>query len=281
MKHSAIMALGLAALTLLAGCGGSGVTASSGGTTPAARERVQDVLSQGAMARQMSAGPAAMRSLEPGDGSGVGEVTFNESLQLWQVLASVEPIYRVNLFEDQALTKPAGFSEVNSNFDWEGQPAYRAEVQVDAGPYDGYRSLFLIATSHEVGAVQRFLLIEATWPGQGSIKIVGENLPEGSRYTTTWIRNGLTQTFVDFYSNDPAAEFPGIQTMQASDGTAYELKFRQDGSGVGRIQGAMAGLPADVVWNAAGDVTITFADGSTLETTWHELIQRLQGLVGL
>ena len=55
----------------------------------------------------------------------------------------------------------------------------------------------------------------------------------------------------------------GATHTDDSAGYVADFTYNADGSGRGRVTGPIAGLPAIIVWDARGNTTITYADGTS------------------
>lgn len=81
--------------------------------------------------------------------------------------------------------------------------------------------------------------------------------------------DGLPRTNVTKFQGDGRIEV----SYQNESQFTYTLRFEPDSSGAGEVTGDNAALPAQIVWDATGNGTITFADGVRLTFTGYQFNQ--------
>ncbi len=202
-------------------------------------------------------------------------VRYNQRLKLWQDRTSTDPL-TFRYFEDQALTLPAGFKDVAHDDTLDGLAAKRYEHDIDAGPWAGYSLKSLRAATGE----GRKFMVEGAIPGKGTFITNGELTASQATTTTTWSGEGRTFTVATTIYKEPVNGVKVNQKTSGSSGYGSDLNFRGDRTGFGTITGPDRLLPAQIVWEADGTVTITWSNGRVFITSWDELRDWLGGLNG-
>lgn len=242
--------LSFSALTLgaliLAGCGGSGSSATN--LSPLKSQIVRS-LEEGFSASSNVAtgrgGASTRRKLE-------GEKFFDEEYQLWSVAAEGGR----NLFLDEAATQAAGTVRTSTSVSEEGSFRTSSEVNITAGPLSGLQMRFAI----ESGATGIRLEMSSREPDGRTYEGAGLFTEAGGQYTITYTdAQNQPRRYSLTYASD------GSSTVEFNSDSLfdYRLSFAADGSGSGTISGNNPLLPATIQWNAEGNGTLTFADGST------------------
>lgn len=185
-------------------------------------------------------------------------IYFDEYLALWVETISTEFSYQVRLYEDEAKTKPAGslsstYPEPNAPF----PQVYHSEFEVTAGTLKGAHGYYDTT-------------INADYSSASSYE---NSFPDGthSKGHSAWNQNGESD-WSDrmegaggyFYQTTGQFRSDGSGHTVSSDSAGYgqEYFYYADGTGRGEIRGPIDGLPAQIVWDNAGKVTITWADGT-------------------
>ena len=250
--------VGLATLSSLIGCGGSGASALPDLT----QSQVKAILSRGMnlsrTAPQPNNNPAeihrkAVSAPNTPKDPDPDSLYFDEELQLWVADDLVTP-NTTYFFEDQAMTLPAG-SDVTVE-----DPTHlfglKRHFEVTKGPRAGevFDSLYFL---HEGGGGQEDITgktkdgkfeSHATWPEGGLVS-----------YSERWDMNdGAWFTF----TNAPIIEGGHLVEFKSSAGVNATWTFNGDLSGTATITGPSAGLPATMAWDDTGNGQITWADGS-------------------
>jgi hypothetical protein len=282
------------AMALLIGCGGSG--SGTGGVAPSAltRQQVRDGLGHTIMAlAQSGAMPSAavgtsggstggyyagvpfiggyVRFSEPGmgavggseggstggtTGSGGGDepaitLYFDEYLGLWAETTFTENSMTTQLFEDEAKTKPAGSFAVEYT-----AGSYVSTFEITAGTFAGAHGRYVTTFSEDFTSGET--RYENTWPTWGSDHGTSTWGPTG----TVWEhRSDATDGTWFETTGQFDAEGNGILTGSDSLGFRYRFEYRADGSGSGRVEGPLPGLPCTISWRADGYTRIVWANG--------------------
>ncbi len=195
-----------------------------------------------------------------------GPVRYNQRLQLWQDQVSTRPL-SYKYYEDEALTRPAGFKDVAHDDTLDGLAAKRYEHDIDAGPWAGYWLKSLRAATGE----GRKFRVEGTVPGKGEFVTTGEQTAAQAASTTTWTGSGRSFTTATTIYKEPVGGVKLNLKTSGSSGYGSDLNFRGDLSGFGTITGPDRLLPAQIVWEADGTVTITWSNGRVTVTSWEEI----------
>jgi hypothetical protein len=184
---------------------------------------------------------------------------FDYYLGLWVAIASEPGRTTYSLFEDEAKTKPAGSIEMTEPADYETYPqVYRSSYSFTAG--------YLAGSSGSSENAK-----DADGSGRSSYSNV---YSDGSRDSgrSNWSARGdfswssRTDGPGDAWTEGSGtfrADGSGGTRYAASDGYKSDYTYNRDGSGRGRIEGPDPGLPATITWDAYGNTTIRYADGTT------------------
>lgn len=200
----------------------------------------------------------------PGDPPGPDDWNFyyDEWLELWVQVDFSTTTYRMDFFEDEAKTRPAGYMSSTWPEDWSTYPVvWRSDYEYLAGPFRGSRGSYVSEMTTENSGSMTY---DGTW--------------DGSRYQgqSTWSASGSSWTnrtdMADgaWYTDrgDFRADGSGSTLSESSHGYRSAYTWNADGSGRARLEGPDAGLPATIVWNQNGEGTITWADGTVEEFHW-------------
>lgn len=185
-------------------------------------------------------------------GSGTSDLYYDEYLGLWAQYDWTETTSTTHLYEDEAKTKPAG----SFNFEYDLTFSnYTSTFEITAGNYAGAHGSYVTAVDgNNISSTY-----ENFWPGWGSDR--GEmtwNDTGGTWSNRSDAANG------DWWENSGSYSDTGQGTVSGSDshGFKYRFNYNPDGTGNGRVEGPVAGLPCTIEWLADGSATITWADGT-------------------
>ncbi|MGV3618174.1 MAG: hypothetical protein ACO1SV_22840 [Fimbriimonas sp.] len=265
----------LAALLLVAGCGGGGskpVTEPSNVTKQAVLGLLVSGINNSSNIRSADGGatrsPRHARQVREGEEN--GDVYFDEWIGLWVKSTSPmndDPGASGDLyFEDQALTTPGGH-----RLTWLSQSGVypitgKDELVYTAGNFKGERDLYEWTVNEDESGSSKG---EGNYPGVGSFVFQGSWTPGGiSHFTERFDAvDGSWQEF-ELQEDD---DLSYVLTINSSLGVKFTMNFAQDQSGTGRIQGNAQGLPATLVWDMDGNGTVTWSDGTTQDINIYEL----------
>ncbi|GDX40842.1 hypothetical protein LBMAG21_11340 [Armatimonadota bacterium] len=187
-----------------------------------------------------------------------GDFYFDEYLALWVDITYTDTSYSVFLYEDQEKAKPAGhLISAYPGADAPFPQIYRSDFEVTAGQLKGAHGYYNTTINQD-------------YSSQSSYE---SSFPDGthSKGQSTWTSDGESK-WSDrtdgagsyFYQTTGQFHADGSGHTVSSDSTGYsqEYTYNTDGSGSALIQGPDPGLPAKIVWDNTGKVTITWADGT-------------------
>jgi hypothetical protein len=184
---------------------------------------------------------------------------FDQYLGLWVQTEYSAAESKYLLFEDEAKTKPAGSIVTTQPADWRVFPqTYSSRYEFTAGYLKGAR-----------GSYDNVL--NADYSGRSSYENVfadgGKNRGESTHTSAGDFTYFDRAEFADGYWTESRGTFrangSGGTRTESSDGYQTDYTFNADGSGRGTIKGSLPGLPATVTWDARGNTTIRYADGTT------------------
>lgn len=242
---------GASAANSVGGGGASAAEASTNRPIPMVGSFIQNVA-----ASRPNRSAASRRARTRAD-TGDPNFYFDDFLGLWVQFTDTTTQTIYLLFMDQAKTQPAG--SIVTTF-----PAADADPQVFSSDYTFTAGL--LAGSH--GSYKTTISSD----GSGSSSY-DDSSPDGwsGSGESTWRANGdytwSSRTTIPggISSNDRGtfhADGSGFTHSDASDGFVSDFTYRADGSGFGKVSGPAAGLPASIAWDAMGNTTITYADGT-------------------
>lgn len=184
---------------------------------------------------------------------------YDYYLGLWAKVTQKDGQIKTALFEDEALTKPAG--EILSTWptDWEKFPqVWKSSYTFTAGFLKGaYGSSENVTNADWASGSSKYENVYADgWKDKGA-----SNWGTGG---SSWFnRSESTDGKV---WNESAGSWrsngAGGTRMSTSDGYEAIFTHNADGSGRGTVKGPEAGLPATITWDNQGNVTIRYADGT-------------------
>lgn len=274
MVKKIFAAVFLAAVLLVAGCGGGG---SKPVTNPSnvTKEQVVSLLVSGVQnssnIRTADGGGSRSPRHAPKTRDGEDEKYFDEWIGLW-VKPQPGLIDQPELgsgelyFEDEALTVAAGHQ-----LHWVSEPGVYPIVSKDeliytAGNFAGERDIYEWTFNEDESGTSKG---EGTYPGVGSYTFQGGWDPRGiSHFTERFTFEDGTWQDYELKENE---DLSFRMTIQSSLGVKFTLNFKEDQSGTGRIEGNVTGLPATLVWDIDGNGTLTWSDGSTLAINIYEI----------
>ncbi|MFI5386016.1 MAG: hypothetical protein ACHQ50_07830 [Fimbriimonadales bacterium] len=202
-----------------------------------------------------------------GGGTGNEDFYYDEWLQLWVDTQWTNTSFTSLFYLDEAKTQPAGHATSTFAGDWSVFPqTYSSDYAFTAGTLAGAHGTYncIQTTMSEGSMVYNNTYADAShdqgsasWSETGSTWQSEYDGPPG----TGWFKD----------SGAWNADGSGAYTCSSSDGWASTWHYNADGSGSAHFEGPDPKLPADLVWTAAGNFKITYADGTTEEWTWDDL----------
>lgn len=270
VKTKFIQSLAISALAalVLAGCGGSGTSAT--GTVSNLKSQViaavQGGFSTQNTASSQSSGGRARSSAEKPNRSNTQDPVFNTAYDLWSVFIFDATGAGTDYFVDQALTQPAGTERKNGTADQDGTVRTLATLDITAGKWAGL--------SHKITSSYKAPVFTFSFEGKN---------PDGSKQDGT----GTFSDGVGEYNTvdtDPQGVRRSYRATFAADGSSrvtydspslfqYTLEFKADRSGTGTVTGNNILLPATITWDVQGNGSITFADLAKVNFTGFDFNQ--------
>lgn len=183
---------------------------------------------------------------------------YDDYLGLWVDIMDTATASAYSLYADQAKTQPAG--SITSTFPTDNTfpQTYTSTYTYTAGAEAGSRGTYTSVYNQDNSGSTSYLDVYTDGgkdQGSSSQTAAGD-------YTWT----GRTDNADKSYTSQRGtfhADGSGSTHSDGSDGYVYDVTYRADGSGHGRIAGPDPGLPATIDWDMQGDTTIVYADGST------------------
>ncbi len=184
---------------------------------------------------------------------------FDEYLGLWVQTEYSRTEFTYRLFEDEAKTKPAGSIVTTQPADWNVYPqTYSSRYEFTAGYLNGAHGSYENTVNADYSGRSKY---ENVYADGGTNR--GHSTSTGAGDFTYSDR---TEDATGFWT-ESAGTFrrngSGGTRTSSSDGYATDYTFNADGSGRGTIKGNLPGLPATITWDARGNTTIRWADGTT------------------
>lgn len=183
---------------------------------------------------------------------------YDYYLGLWVSIDSQPGKLIYSLYEDEAKTKPAGSIETTQPTDYSVYPQeYKSSYTFTAGSLAGSHGSSENVTNADFSGKATYENTyvdggkdsgESAWSGLGDFTWKSRSDSSDGKWmesTGSWRANGS-----------------GGAKISSSDGYSAEYIYNADGSGRARITGPDAGLPVTIVWDAFGNTTITYADGT-------------------
>jgi hypothetical protein len=203
-------------------------------------------------------GPMPVDPPVPG-GPGTGESFYYDYfLGLWVDVTTTPGKVTYSLYVDQAKTTSAGQIQTIQPTDYNTFPqTYSSSYTFTAGALAGSQGSAQNVTNADYSGTATYSDTYAdgskdsgssSWSGQGDYSWQSRSdLSDGSwtQSTGSWRADGS-----------------GGTKTSSSDGYSAVYVYNSDGSGNAHISGPDPGLPATIVWDAYGNTTITYADGT-------------------
>lgn len=185
---------------------------------------------------------------------------YDEYLGLWVDYTSDSTSVTSFLYEDQAKTKPAG--SIKSNFPNDYVPgadfSYSSSYSFTAGALKGSSGEYDTIFKSDGSGSSSYRDTETD--GSTSVGSSVQNSDGSSHWSSKYTSSkGYASNESGSFNSDGS----GKAHYDSSDGYATDYQYNSDGSGSGKVSGPEPGLPAVIVWDANGNVTITYADGTT------------------
>jgi len=216
----------------------------------------------------MEGGEGGSEPGEPGEGEGGScwngsDFYYDSWLELWVQIEETDNTYTLSLFVDEEKTQPAGKIVSSWPTDWENYPMTASDTyEITAGTMAGYHGYSLTEwTSESVGSY--------SYENFGPTGVHDKGAGTWSEGATSW--TSLFEDGAGFWqtsSGEWGEDGEGTTTAEDSNGYKSTINYHADGSGDGLIEGPDEGLPATIVWDTEGNVTITWADGSKTHYNW-------------
>ena len=194
--------------------------------------------------------------------AGTRESTFyyDEYLGLWVDYTSDSTSVTSFLYEDQAKTKPAG--NIKSNYRNDFVPgddfSYTSSYSFTAGLLKGSSGNYNTTFKSDGSGSSSYKDVET----DGSTSI-GSSVQQADGSSSWSSKYSSARGYVSNDSGSFNSDGSGKSHYDSSDGYASDYQYNADGSGSAKVNGPEPGLPAVIVWDADGNVTITYADGTT------------------
>jgi hypothetical protein len=234
------------------------------GARPASRAAVIRKVTRAA---RQQAEPGNPGGTEPGGGDDrpveppLGErLTFfyDYYLGLWVEVVDEPGKSLYTLYEDEAKTQKAGFIETIHPSDWETFPVtYTHSYAFTAGFLAGAHGSSHSVTNADFSGRSTYENVYSdggkdsgsnNWSGRGDYSWTSRTETADGKWTTS---NGTFRS-----------DGSGGTRTETSDGYRAVYTFNADGSGRGRIEGSDPGMPVTITWDACGNMTIQYADGT-------------------
>ncbi|HVK03230.1 MAG TPA: hypothetical protein VM490_07125, partial [Armatimonadaceae bacterium] len=185
-------------------------------------------------------------------------VYFDYYLGLWVKVEYLTGGATYSLYSDEALTEPAGNIATTEPSNWESYPlVWRSEYAFRAGYLAGAHGRSESSTNRDGSGSQSY---ENTYADGGSDEGRSAWTARGD-YTWT-SRTDFTGGAWTTGSGSFRADGGGGTRWETSEGYKGDYTYNADGSGRARITGPDPGLPVTITWDAYGNTTIVYADGS-------------------
>ena len=186
-------------------------------------------------------------------------VYFDYYLGLWVKVEYAPGGTTYRLYADEALTEVAGTIATTEPTDWESYPlVWMSEYEFLAGYLAGARGRYESVTNRDYSGSQSYENAYAdggrdegrsSWTARGDYTWTSRSeFADGAGWTEG--------------SGSFRADGGGGTRWETSDGYKGEYTYNPDGSGRARITGPDPGLPVTITWDAYGNTTIVYADGT-------------------
>ncbi len=183
---------------------------------------------------------------------------FDYYLGLWVQIEETVNTSTYLLFDDEGKSKPAGHITTINPVDWESFPqVFSSEYEFTSGYLAGSHGFSKNVTNADYSGSSQYENVYADgWKDRGTSN--GSAQGDFSWSSRTDGANGEWNKGVGSFRADGS----GGTRLSSSDGYKSDYRYNADGSGHGRITGPDPGLPVSISWDAFGNTTIVYADGS-------------------
>jgi hypothetical protein len=183
---------------------------------------------------------------------------FDYYLGLWVQIEETANTSSYLLFEDEGKARPAGHITTINPIDWDTFPQkFTSSYEFTRGYLTGSHGSSENITNADYGGSSRYENVYADgWKDKGASNWSGRGDFSWSSRT-----DGVNQEWSEG-AGSFSAEGNGGMRLSSSDGYRSDYRYNADGSGHGRITGPDPGLPVTISWDAFGNTTIVYADGS-------------------
>lgn len=215
-------------------------------------------------------------STDPGQGGGGTDPNdppieqpsfyYDEWLGLWVQVDKSDTAFSMLFYTDEAKQHPAGHMTSTWPQDWTTYPVvWSSDYEFTAGTMSGSHGSYVSRMDSETSGSMTY---DSTWDGN---RYQGQSIwnEEGSAWSS---RSESSDGFWSTDSGDFHSNGSGTTTSENSLGYRTRFTWNSDGSGNGRLEGPDSGLPATIIWDAMGDGTITYADGTVDEFHWWRML---------
>lgn len=185
---------------------------------------------------------------------------YDDWLGLYVSTTSTDTSETTLLYLDAAGSQSAGSITSTYPLDWSVYPnSTTSNYSITAGTFSGAKGAY---ESVNISETDGYMDYSSTWPGGWQVS--GKS--QWSVDSNSW-SDSATDPDGSWYKTSGTFNADGTGTSQYSDSLGYAAtyKYNADGSGSALISGPDQGLPATISWDADGNTTIKYADG-TVET---------------
>lgn len=187
-----------------------------------------------------------------------GNFYFDYYLDLWVEISETPTKTTYALYEDEAKQTPAGSIVTENPADYETFPQiYRSSYMFTAGYLKDAHGFYNSTMREDYSSTSDY---ENVYADGGKDKGTSSWSSNGdSTYKSrSDMADGSWTESVGTFREDGG----GGTRYTSSDGYSATYTYNADGTGRGKISGNAPGLPATIVWDAYGNTTITYADGT-------------------
>jgi hypothetical protein len=183
---------------------------------------------------------------------------YDDYLGLWVDIADTPTSSAFTLYEDEAKTKPAGSIvttfPTGDTFPQIFASTYSFTAGSQAGSHGDYNNT---VNQDRSGSSSYLDVYMDGGKDQGS-----SHWTTGGDYTWTGRTDNADKSYASM-TGTFHADGSGAMHSEGSDGYVSDYTYRADGSGHAHISGPFPGLPVTITWDAQGNTTILYADGSS------------------
>lgn len=184
---------------------------------------------------------------------------YDYYLGLWVVVSSTPTTVTYALFSDEAKTQSAGSIVTTQPTDYDVYPqVYDSSYSFTAGYLAGSHGTSKNTTNADgsfSGTYDNVYSDGSSDKGQSNGSAIGDfswqSRTDGPA-SKEWTQGAGTFR----------ADGSGGTRFSTSDGYSADYIYNRDGSGQGHIKGSDPGMPVTITWDAYGNTTIKYADGS-------------------